>query len=157
VKCGLPGHGPGSPDHLLVNSAETIIMRIPDTKAQPKVRRRIAGIVTAVLLVASPAVSGAADPAPTVNLESSDTIGKGATRFNQSCVYCHGYAGTGGKGATLQRRNDLTPAALFTVISNGRKRGALVMPPWKSTLSEEEIWELAAYILSLRTMPEQKP
>ena len=67
------------------------------------------------------------------------------------------YAGSGGKGATLQRRTDLTPSGLFTVISNGRKRGALVMPPWKSTLSEDEIWELAAYILSLRTMPEQKP
>jgi cytochrome c oxidase cbb3-type subunit 3 len=99
----------------------------------------------------------AAEPVPSVDLEAADTIEKGSTRFNQNCVYCHGYAGIGGKGATLQRRADLTPAGVFTVISNGRKRGALVMPPWKSTLSEQEIWELAAYILSLRTMPEQKP
>jgi mono/diheme cytochrome c family protein len=125
--------------------------------ATRQLRRRLPGAALAALIVAFPGLSIAADPVPTIDLEAPEAIGNGSTRFNQNCVYCHGYAGSGGKGATLQRRTDLTPTGLFTVISNGRKRGALVMPPWKSTLSEDEIWELAAYILSLRTMPEQKP
>lgn len=121
------------------------------------IRPRLPGLALAGLLAAFPGAPAAAEPVPSIDLEAPETIRNGSTRFNQSCVYCHGHAGSGGKGATLQRRTDLTPAALFTVIANGRKRGALVMPPWKNTLNEEEIWELAAYILSLRAGPEQKP
>ena len=60
------------------------------------------------------------------------------------------------KGASLQRRPDLTPDIIFNTISNGRVRGFATMPPWKSTLSEEEITQLVAYIVSLRGMQEKK-
>ena len=73
-------------------------------------RRRLPGAALAILIAASPGPSIAADPAPTIDLEAPETIGNGSTRFNQNCVYCHGYAGSGGKGATLQRRTDLTPS-----------------------------------------------
>ncbi len=49
-----------------------------------------------------------------------------------------------------------TPEVIFNTITNGRIRGSSVMPPWKNTLTEEEISQLVAYILSLRDMPEQK-
>ena len=89
-------------------------------------------------------------------LGNPDVIAQGKKRFNRSCFYCHGYEGAGGKGATLQRRTDLTADVIFNTISNGRVRGSSVMPPWKNTLTEEEITQLVAYILSLRDMPEQK-
>lgn len=90
------------------------------------------------------------------DLNNPDVIALGKARFNRSCFYCHGYEGSGGKAATLQRRSDLTPELIFNTISNGRVRGSAIMPPWKNTLSEEEITQLVAYILSLRDMPEQK-
>jgi mono/diheme cytochrome c family protein len=89
-------------------------------------------------------------------LSNPDVIAMGKKRFNRTCFYCHGYEGVGGKGATLQRRLDLSPDIIFNTISNGRIRGSAVMPPWKNTLTEEEISQLVAYILSLREMPEQK-
>ena len=90
------------------------------------------------------------------DLNNPDVIALGKARFNRSCFYCHGYEGSGGKAATLQRRSDLTPEIIFNTISNGRVRGSAIMPPWKNTLSEEEITQLVAYIVSLREMPEQK-
>ena len=98
---------------------------------------------------------GAAEPG-NVDLANPDVIAMGKKRFNRTCFYCHGYEGAGGKGASLQRRFDLAPEVIFNTIANGRIRGASVMPPWKNTLTEEEISQLVAYILSLRDMPEQK-
>lgn len=104
--------------------------------------------------------AGAAEPEnahlDNAKLSNPDVIAMGKKRFNRSCFYCHGYEGGGGKGATLQRRFDLAPGVIFNTISNGRIRGSSVMPPWKNTLTEEEISQLVAYIVSLREMPEQK-
>lgn len=76
------------------------------------------------------------------------SVANGETRFNQSCVYCHGNRGSGGKARKLQGR-DFEPEYLFTTISNGKRRGSLVMPPWKRSFSPEQRWELVTYILSL--------
>jgi mono/diheme cytochrome c family protein len=51
---------------------------------------------------------------------------------------------------------DLDPDVIFNTIANGRICGSSVMPPWKNTLTDEEISQLVAYIVSLRDMPEQK-
>ncbi|MDD1792228.1 cytochrome c [Enterovibrio sp. ZSDZ42] len=75
----------------------------------------------------------------------------GEKRFNQSCVYCHGYEGSGGKARPLQGR-DLDADYLFKTISNGKRKGALVMPPWKKSLSVEQRWELVVYISSLSSL-----
>lgn len=90
------------------------------------------------------------------DLANPDAVAAGKKRFNRSCFYCHGYEGEGGKGAPLQRRPDLAPDVIYNTISNGRIRGSSVMPPWKNTLSEEEITQLVAYIIALREMPEKK-
>lgn len=90
------------------------------------------------------------------DLANPDMIAAGKKRFARSCFYCHGFEGEGGKGASLQRRPGLTPEIIFNTISNGRVRGSSVMPPRKNTLSEEEITQLVAYIISLRDMPEKK-
>ena len=97
-----------------------------------------------------------ADSAQRPDLDSPATIAAGAKRFNQNGVYCHGNAGSGGKGAALQGRHDLTPEYLFQTISNGKQRGSLLMPAWKDAFSEQEIWELGSYILSLRDVGPKK-
>lgn len=97
-------------------------------------------------------LSALANAAPPADLGSPEMILPGKKRFNQNCVYCHGNAGSGGKGAPLQGRSDLTPEYLFDTISNGKTRGSLQMPPWKEAFSPLEIWQLSAYILSLKEL-----
>jgi mono/diheme cytochrome c family protein len=80
-------------------------------------------------------------------------IEAGRQRFDQACTYCHGKEGAGGKTKSFKGRQDLDAHAVFDTISNGRKRGANIMPPWKNALSETQIWELTAYILSLGNAP----
>jgi mono/diheme cytochrome c family protein len=97
-----------------------------------------------------------ADSAQRPDLTDVALIAAGERRFNQNCVYCHGNAGSGGKGAPLQGRDDLMPQYVFDTITNGKKRGAFLMPAWKDAFSEKEIWELDAYILSLRNVTSKK-
>ncbi len=80
------------------------------------------------------------------NLEQS--IASGEKRFNQSCVYCHGNRGSGGKAKKLQGRN-FDPDYLYKTITKGKRRGALIMPPWEKTFSATQRWELVTFILSL--------
>lgn len=97
-----------------------------------------------------------ADSVQMPNLTNMTLITAGGKRFNQNCVYCHGNAGAGGKGAALQGRDDLMPQYVFDTIQNGKIRGSLLMPAWKDAFSEQEIWELDAYILSLRNVTTKK-
>jgi len=117
--------------------------------------RRMLALAIGSLCVLQTLCAGAVE-LKEADLSNLEVIAQGKKRFNRSCFYCHGYEGEGGKGATLQRRPDLTPDLIYNTISNGRVRGSSVMPPWKSTLSEEEITQLVAYIISLREMPEKK-
>ena len=86
-------------------------------------------------------------------LAAADSIKTGETTFYQNCAYCHGSKGSGGKARPLQCR-DMLPDYLFTTISNGRRRGSLIMPPWKDSMDEQTRWQLVAYILSLKDLPE---
>lgn len=103
-------------------------------------------------LAAGHALAAGASP----DLSDPATIAAGAKRFNQNCVYCHGNAGSGGKAASLQNRDDLTKEYVFDTISNGKTRGAFLMPSWKASFNEQQIWELASYILSLKNVSPQK-
>lgn len=81
-----------------------------------------------------------------LNDESAEE--RGELRFAQNCVYCHGDKGSGGKAKPLQGR-EFTDDYLFKVITQGKRRGSLVMPPWGKSMSEEFRWELVSYIQSL--------
>lgn len=76
------------------------------------------------------------------------SVVNGEKRFNQTCVYCHGYKGSGGKARKLQGRS-FDADYLFKTITKGKKRGSLVMPPWKRSFTPTQRWELVTYILSL--------
>lgn len=106
-------------------------------------------VITGAALAVAPPIPGPA--------KSGDAmVDAGAKRFNQNCVYCHGNAGSGGKAASLQGRDDLTKEYVSDVIANGKQRGSFIMPAWKGSFNEQQIQELASYILSLKNLNSDK-
>lgn len=83
------------------------------------------------------------------DLKDPARIDAGRRRFNKTCAgYCHGFEGVGGRAPDFKGRTDLSADEEFRTISNGRQ-GADVMPPWGAAFSEEQIWELVAYLQHL--------
>jgi cytochrome c oxidase cbb3-type subunit 3 len=82
----------------------------------------------------------------------------GRRLFNwYNCSGCHGGHAGGGMGPSLRdevwiygSRDD----QIFDSIAQGRSQG---MPAWGSKIPREQIWELVAYIKSMRTPQEPDP
>jgi mono/diheme cytochrome c family protein len=93
--------------------------------------------------------AAAADP--TIDLNDPSNIAAGHRVFNTTCTqYCHGKDGRVGRGPELRNRKDLDADQIFSTITNGKREPAKVMPAWKGQLDETTIWQITAYILSLR-------
>jgi mono/diheme cytochrome c family protein len=45
---------------------------------------------------------------------------------------------------------------VFTSIADGRERNGIRMPEWRGALSDKQIWETTAYVLSI-SQPSNKP
>ncbi len=43
----------------------------------------------------------------------------------------------------------LDAKGVFTSIAEGRERNGIRMPEWRGVLSDKEIWEATAYVLSI--------
>lgn len=74
----------------------------------------------------------------------------GADLFAQSCAMCHGAEGKGGIGPDLTSANYIygnSTAAVKESITNGRPKG---MPAFGNQLSQEQIDNLVAHVLSLQ-------
>ncbi len=121
-------------------------------------RRRLnigVGLVLAVLTGGAATLRAEeSEPKPPFDLGDAAIIEEGRVQFAQTCVYCHGNAGSGGKAGPIAGRTALTDDYLFTTISNGKRAGSLVMPTWKDSLDEPTIWKLVAYVMSLQAKPE---
>lgn len=100
----------------------------------------------------TPAPASASSPTEQ-QLTSEAWIAEGRTKFVQTCAYCHGAEGDSGKNRPFRERTDWNHQTIHNVISNGRQRGANVMPAWKGSIPDEEIWRIAAYIKSLGGKP----
>jgi high-affinity iron transporter len=93
---------------------------------------------------------------------STDTLARGRRLFLEHCALCHGEGGDGhgerSEGLTRSPRDftnpnwrqSTTPRRVFFAIREGVAGTA--MPQWKS-LSEQDAWDMAAYVLSLATKP----
>jgi mono/diheme cytochrome c family protein len=114
------------------------------------------------------ALSTLADTSPSPPASGSSASGatalpgdpnKGATVYAQNCATCHGASLEGGIGAVLNPidklpgvANPLDPAFLIDIITNGRNPQPgdpkqVQMPAWKGKLSDQDIKDVAAYII----------
>ena len=89
--------------------------------------------------------------------ESTDeSIARGADIYKLNCVSCHGEtgAGDGVVGASLDPRPSpighttqmLADDLVFYRVSEGGVAFQTSMPAWKGVLSEEQIWDVIAYV-----------
>jgi mono/diheme cytochrome c family protein len=86
------------------------------------------------------------------DLKDPKMISAGHDVFLQKqCSHCHGEDGRG--GVNLARRV-LDPKGVFVSIADGREKNGIRMPAWREVLSDQQIWEATAYVLSIsRTNP----
>src|SRR5918911_4614942 len=76
-------------------------------------------------------------------------ISEGKQLFNQmNCVGCHSHGG-GGMGPPLMDDEWIygsEPENIYDTIVNGRPNG---MPAWRDRLSNQQVWELVAFVRSM--------
>jgi cytochrome c oxidase cbb3-type subunit 3 len=74
-----------------------------------------------------------------------------------NCAGCHGGHGGGGMGPSLRDSVWIygdSDAEVFNSIAEGRGKG---MPAWGLKVPDQQIWELAAYVKSMRSPLEPDP
>ena len=88
---------------------------------------------------------------PPFDLTQAAVITAGESLFNRRCAgKCHGLDAFAGEDApSLRERSHLTPPIAYVMIAYGKPPTA--MPPWKERLSDEDIWRLVAYVVSLQS------
>ena len=81
------------------------------------------------------------------NLSDAKIIAAGHALFlEKQCAHCHGEDGTGGVNLT---RRVLDAKGVFISIADGREKNGVRMPAWREVLTDQEIWDAAAYVLSI--------
>jgi len=131
-------------------------------------RRLLAALAISLTSTACRGVDADLPPAyrrltvPRERLGSPEARARGQALFAANCALCHGERGDGhGKRAAgfakapanftdPYWRRQATPRRVFFVIREGLR--GTPMPAW-SFLSEDETWDLAAYVLSLSPGP----
>jgi cytochrome c551 len=109
-------------------------------------------VLTAVstLADASPSPSGS----PSASLPGDPNNGQSV--YSQNCTTCHGSSLEGGIGPQLNPiaklpgvANPLDPGYIIDTITNGRtpSGGGTAMPAWKGKLTDQEIKDVASYII----------
>lgn len=108
-----------------------------------------ASILTPALALLA-ALSAAAQKPP-INLNNPQQIAAGRKLFDTTCAgYCHGEDGAQGRCPRLRGRSDLGIADIHDTIVMGRRGAGKIMPSWQGQLSAKQIWQLTAFIHSLR-------
>jgi mono/diheme cytochrome c family protein len=83
----------------------------------------------------------------TLNLKDPKMISAGHDLFlTKQCAHCHGEDGQG--GVNLAERA-LDPKGVFASIADGREKNGIRMPAWREVLTDQQIWEATAYVLSI--------
>ena len=107
--------------------------------------RLIAALAGAALVLGMAVDKLHADEMP--NLRDPQVIAAGHELFlEKQCAHCHGEDGKG--GVNLARRT-LDAKGAFTSIAEGREKNGIRMPAWREVLTDKEIWEATAYVLSI--------
>ena len=82
---------------------------------------------------------------------NKDAIRIGDSAFNQNCARCHGLGGVSGGIApdlrVLDVNDDDTDEFFIGKVRNGVTRnGAVYMPPFEGTLTQEAMWAIRAWL-----------
>jgi mono/diheme cytochrome c family protein len=129
--------------------------RAPTVSALPLAPIRLVG---ALALIGLAALAGCRGGGPEDRLDSPEAIQHGRELFAANCAECHGARGDGQgpRAAVLVKaptdftdpvwRAGAQPQAVFAAIRLGVQGSA--MPAWPA-FTEEETWNLVAYVLSL--------
>ena len=88
---------------------------------------------------------------------TAKSIARGRRLFEQNCAVCHGAEGRGdgvAAGSLRERPDDLSriaPPPIFPdgIVAYRIKNGVRMMPAFKTTLSENDTWDLINFIRSL--------
>jgi mono/diheme cytochrome c family protein len=92
-------------------------------------------------------IAGAAGAEESPNLKDPRTVAAGHELFLQKqCAHCHGEDGHG--GVNLAQR-ELDPEGVFQSIADGRQKSGIRMPAWRDELTDDQIWQATAYVLSI--------
>ena len=147
-------------DRMLLVVAAVITMGCTPQLSEPDVNVAPAVDVTNIGPIPGEP-SPAADFEPIENPFAEDlaALAEGRRFFAQyNCAGCHGDHGGGGMGPSL--RDDVwlygdNHAQIANSIAEGRAYG---MPAWRTRLTRSQIWQITAYIKSMRTDHEpEKP
>lgn len=107
-----------------------------------------------------PVPGGVSEPVERTNPFANDPVAlqDGRRLFDwYNCSGCHGGHGGGGMGPSLRDNVWLygdRDGQIFDSIAEGRSQG---MPAWGTKIPEDQIWQLVAYIKSMRTLQEPDP
>jgi len=105
-------------------------------------------------------IPGVGEPEPQQNPVAGDANARqnGRNLFvTMNCSGCHGTHAGGGMGPSLRDESWIyggNAGDIFSSIAQGRANG---MPAWGTMLPEQSIWNITAYIESLRTPNEPSP
>ena len=109
-------------------------------------------------------VSPTPRPALVLYPSSPPSVANGSAIYNQKCAACHGDTGLGDGAQGLQLSvtvrafglpeiaRPASPAQYFTTVTRGNIQR--FMPPFES-LTDQERWDVTAFVLTLHTTPEQ--
>jgi mono/diheme cytochrome c family protein len=105
----------------------------------------IAIVALAMLVLGATVERSRAEDMP--NLKDPTMISAGHALFlEKQCAHCHGEDGAGGVNLT---RRVLDAKGVFVSIADGREKNGIRMPAWREVLSDQEIWQATAYVLSI--------
>ena len=114
------------------------------------------GVNSPVGPLPGPAEHGAGVPNPFA--EDENGLADGRRYFVEyNCAGCHGDHGGGGMGPSLRDEQWLygdSHERVAKSIAEGRAYG---MPAWGAMLTNEQVWQITAYIKAMRTASEPQP
>jgi alcohol dehydrogenase (cytochrome c) len=98
------------------------------------------------LLLGAAAVAEETKAAKSTQPSAAETVARGRSLYAHHCSHCHGFnmVTSGTVAYDLRKFPHHDKARFVNSVTNG-KGG---MPPWKGTLSEEQLEQLWVYVLS---------
>lgn len=97
------------------------------------------------ILLARAQTPSAAIATPPMDLNDPAIVKAGEALYLQTCRYCHGKEGQGGRGPMLRGRG-LDPRYIFGRVENGYPP----MPAFNRLYTPEQVWQLVAFVESMK-------